>query len=164
MAPTDAAAVKQDPKLRLVMSDALGYFGITNNLANGPQANNPYGQNALVRQALDLAIDRPALVNVVFNGMFVPTVQAVPPSSPFFDEALKLPARDVAKAKALLQQAGVTLPVKLDLLTINDPQVHAGRRGDPVDGERGRLRRAHPGDGIRLLAAGAPRTASIRPT
>ena len=85
------------------MSDALGYFGITNNLANGPRANTPYGQNALVRQALDAAIDRAALVNVVFNGMYAPTVQAVPPSSPFFDEALKVPPRDVAKAKALLQ-------------------------------------------------------------
>ena len=60
VAPTDAAAVKQDPKLRLVLSDALGYFGITNNLANGARADNPYGQKALVRQALDLAIDRTA--------------------------------------------------------------------------------------------------------
>jgi peptide/nickel transport system substrate-binding protein len=119
---TDAPAVKQDPKLRLVVSDALGYFGIENNLANGPQANNPYGQKALVRQALDLAIDRQALVNVVFNGLYVPTVQAVPPSSPFFDEALKVPVRDVAKAKALLQQAGVSLPLRLDLLVINDPE------------------------------------------
>ena len=123
VAPTDAAAVKADPKLRLVVSDALGYFSITNNLANGPQADNPYGQNALVRQALDLAIDRAALVNVVFNDMYSPTVQAVPASSPFYDGALKVPARDVAKAKALLKQAGVPLPVKLDLLTFNDPQV-----------------------------------------
>jgi peptide/nickel transport system substrate-binding protein len=119
---TDAPAVKQDPKLRLVVSDALGYFGIENNLGNGPRSNNPYGQNALVRHALDLAIDRAALVNVVFNGLYVPTVQAVPPSSPFFDEALKVPTRDVAKAKALLQQAGVTLPLRLDLMVINDPE------------------------------------------
>ena len=41
VAPTDAAAVKADPKLRLVLSDALGYFGIINNLENGPQAKNP---------------------------------------------------------------------------------------------------------------------------
>ena len=58
----------------------------------GRGRTTPYGQNALVRQALDAAIDRAALVNVVFNGMYVPTVQAVPPSSPFFDEALKAPA------------------------------------------------------------------------
>jgi peptide/nickel transport system substrate-binding protein len=121
--PNDAAAVKADPKLRLVVSDALGYFGITNNLANGPRADNPYGKNALVRQALDLAIDRAALVQVVFNDMYSPGVQAVPASSPFHDEALKVPARDVAKAKALLQQAGVTLPLKLELLTFNDPDI-----------------------------------------
>jgi len=121
--PTDAAAVKADPKLRLVTSDSLGYFGITNNLDNGPQAKNPYGQNALVRQAFDLAIDRQALVNVVYNGMFTPNVQAVPSSSPFYDAALKVPARDVAKAKALLKQAGVTLPVKLELLAFTNPEV-----------------------------------------
>ncbi len=121
--PTDAAAVKADPKLRLVVSDALGYFGITNNLANGPQADNPYGKNALVRQAFDLAIDRAALVKVVFNDMYTPAVQAVPASSPFYDAALKVPARDVAKAKALLKQAGVKLPVRLDLLTFNDPDI-----------------------------------------
>jgi peptide/nickel transport system substrate-binding protein len=121
--PTDTAAVKADPRLRLVVSDALGYFSITNNLANGPRADNPYGKNALVRQALDLSIDRAALIQVVFNGMYVPTAQAVPPSSPFYDPAVKPPARDVAKAKALLKQAGVSLPVKLDLLSFNDPDI-----------------------------------------
>jgi peptide/nickel transport system substrate-binding protein len=121
--PTDAAAVKADAKLRLVISDSLGYFGITNNTDNGPQSKNPYGQNALVRQAFDLAIDRQALVNVVYNGMYQPSVQAVPASSPFNDPALVVPKRDVAKAKALLQQAGVTLPVKLELLAFNNPEV-----------------------------------------
>lgn len=123
VAPTDTAAVKADPKLRLVVSDALGYFGITNNLANGPLADNPYGKNALVRQALDAAIDRAALVNVVFNDMYSPTVQPVPGSSPFFNPGMPAPARDLDKAKALLKQAGVTLPVKLDLLVFNNPDV-----------------------------------------
>jgi peptide/nickel transport system substrate-binding protein len=121
--PSDAAAVKSDPRLRLVVSDGLGYFGLINNLGNGPAADNPYGKSALVRQALDLAIDRRALVNVVFNDMYVPSVQAVPPSSPFYDPDLKVPERDVAKAKELLRQAGVSLPVKLDLLTYNDPDI-----------------------------------------
>ena len=88
-----------------------------------PACRKPYGKNALVRQALDLAIDRAALVQVVFNDMYSPGVQAVPASSPFYDEALKVPARDVAKAKALLKQAGVTLPLKLELLTFNDPDI-----------------------------------------
>jgi peptide/nickel transport system substrate-binding protein len=119
--PTDATAVKADPKLRLVVSDSLGYFGITNNLANGHAADNPYGRSALVRQAFSLSIDRAALVNVVFNGMNTPTMQAVPMSSPFYDPKLKVPARDVAKAKALLAQAGVKLPVPVELMVANNP-------------------------------------------
>ena len=119
--PTDAAAVKADPKLRLVMSDSLGYFGITNNIANGARADNPYGKSALVRQAFSLAIDRNALVQVVFNGMYAPTMQAVPASSPFYDPALTVPARDVAKAKALLAEAGVKTPVPLELMVPNNP-------------------------------------------
>jgi peptide/nickel transport system substrate-binding protein len=121
--PSDAAAVKADAKLRLVVSDSLGYFGITNNLDHGPQSRNPYGQNALVRQAFGLAIDRQALVNVVYNGMYAPSVQAVPPNSPFYDAALTVPGRDVAKAKALLAKAGVAPPVKLELLAFNNSEV-----------------------------------------
>lgn len=119
--PTDAASVKADPKLRLVVSDSLGYFGITNNIGNGAAADNPYGRSALVRQAFSLAIDRNALVNVVFNGMNTPTMQAVPTSSPFYDPALKVPARDVAMAKALLKQAGVKPPVPVELMVANNP-------------------------------------------
>jgi peptide/nickel transport system substrate-binding protein len=121
IAPTDAAAVKADPKLRLVISDALGYLSITNNLDNGTRADTPYGKNPLVRQAFDAAIDRAALVEVVYSGMYAPSVQPVPQSSPFYDEALPAPPRDLAKSKSLLKQAGVALPVKVELLTPNQP-------------------------------------------
>lgn len=123
IAPTDAAAVKSDPRLRLVVSDSLGYFGITNNLANGPQANNPYGKSALVRQALSLAIDRKALVKVVFNDMYKASVEPVSATSPFYDPNIKVPDRNIAQAKVLLKQAGVQLPVKLTLLAQNQPDI-----------------------------------------
>ncbi len=123
IAPTDAAAVKADPKLKLVVSDALGYASITFNLDYGPRANTPLGKNPLVRQAFDAAIDRTALVSVVFSDMYAPGVLPVSPSSPFADPTLKAPPRDVAKAKALLQQAGVSLPVKVELLTPNQPDI-----------------------------------------
>ncbi len=123
VAPTDVAAVKADPRLKLAVSDALGYASITNNLDNGPRANTPYGRNPLVRQAFDAAIDRAALVSVVFSDMYAPSVQPVSQSSPFYDETLAPPPRDVAKAKALLKQAGVALPVKVELLTPNEPVI-----------------------------------------
>ena len=50
-------------------------------------------------------------------------MQAVPPNSPFYDAALTVPGRDVAKAKALLAKAGVAPPVKLELLAFNNPEV-----------------------------------------
>ena len=121
LAPTDVAAVKADPRFKLAVSDALGYIGLNNNLANGPRSDTPYGKNALVRAALDAAIDRAALVDVVFNGMFAPNAQPVAPNSPFYDEALTPPPRDLAKAKALLKQAGVTPPIALELLVPNQP-------------------------------------------
>jgi peptide/nickel transport system substrate-binding protein len=121
LAPTDVATVKADPRLKLVVSNALGYIGLINNLNFGPRSETPYGKNALVRAALDAAIDRQALVDVVFNGMFAPNVQPVAPNSPFHDEALSPRPRDLAKAKTLLRQAGVTPPVTLELLTPNQP-------------------------------------------
>ncbi len=106
--PTDTDAVKRDPKLRLVVSDALGYQGITYNVGNGPMADTPMGRDARVRRAFDMSIDREALMQVVYNGMYPPTAQAVPPESPFYDPAVKPVTRDVDAAKALLKQAGVT--------------------------------------------------------
>ena len=117
--PTDVAAVEKDPKLKVAIDDSLAYNGITFNTNNGPAQNSPVGKSALVRQAFELALDRPALIQVVYNGMFTPTVQANPPSSPYFFKDLQPPARDVAKVKALLQQAGVTLPVPVTLTITN---------------------------------------------
>jgi peptide/nickel transport system substrate-binding protein len=121
--PTDTDAVKRNPKLKLVTYDGLGYQGITYNLGNGPQSKTPLGQSALVRQAFDMSIDRDALMQVVYNGMYPPTAQAVPPESPFFDAAVKPVPRDVDHAKALLKQAGVTLPVGINLIVPNNPDL-----------------------------------------
>jgi peptide/nickel transport system substrate-binding protein len=63
------------------------------------------------------------LVNIVFNGMYAPGIEAVPASSPFYDPDVKLPTRDVDKAKQLLKQAGVSVPLKLDLLAPNEPDI-----------------------------------------
>jgi peptide/nickel transport system substrate-binding protein len=121
LAPTDVATAKADPRLKLAISNALGYIGLVNNLNFGPRSDTPYGKNALVRAALDAAIDRTALNDVVFNGMFAPNVQPVAPSSPFYDAAMTPPPRDLEKAKSLLRQAGVMPPVILELLTPNEP-------------------------------------------
>ena len=123
IAPTDVQAVRRDPKLKVAIGDALTYQGITINTGNGPAANTTIGQDALVRQAFELAIDRQALIEVVYDGLFTPTVQASPPSSPYYFRDIQPPARDVEKAKALLKQAGVPLPVPVTLTGPNNPDL-----------------------------------------
>jgi peptide/nickel transport system substrate-binding protein len=119
--PTDVAQVKNDPKLRIVASPALGYEGITFNLGNGDRSKAPIGQNALLRQAFDAAIDRQALVEVVFDGMYKPTAQAVPPASPFYAPGLEPVPRDIARAIALVKQSGVPAPVAVTMNVPNTP-------------------------------------------
>jgi peptide/nickel transport system substrate-binding protein len=69
-----------------------------------------------VRQALDLSIDREAINQVVFNGEFTPGNQWVSPEHPYYQKAFPIRGRDVAKAKALLKEAGVALPVAVDMM------------------------------------------------
>ena len=119
--PTDIAQVKADPKLSIVTSSALGYEDIIFNLGNGEQAKSAVGQNKLLRQAFEAAIDRQALVQVVFNGMYTPNAQAVSPASPFYIASVPPPPRDLAKAKALIKQSGVPTPITVQMNVPNTP-------------------------------------------
>ncbi len=121
--PTDVPAVQRDPKLKTAIGDSLAYTGISVNTDNGPAQETTLGKNTLLRQAFELALDREALIQVVYSGMYTSTIQANPPSSPFHFQDLKPPARDVAKAKALLQQAGVKLPVPVTLTITNGSDI-----------------------------------------
>jgi peptide/nickel transport system substrate-binding protein len=121
--PTDVPAVQKNPKLQTAIDDSLAYTGISINTDNGSAQETTLGKNALVRQAFELSIDREALIQVVYAGMYTPTVEANPPSSPFYFTNLKVPARDVAKAKALLKQAGVQTPVPVTLTITNGSDI-----------------------------------------
>jgi peptide/nickel transport system substrate-binding protein len=122
---TDIKTVREDKKLKLSKAVQLGYVGLTMNLGNGPKADNPLGKDARVRRALELAIDRDALNQVVFNGEFVPGNQWVNPQHPYYQQAFPVPKRDLAKAKALLKEAGVTAPITLDFMVPNGAETRA---------------------------------------
>src|SRR5260370_2888118 len=119
---TDIKAVRDNPKLRLSKAVSLGWFGLLINLDNGPKANNPLGKDARVRRAFELSLDRDAINQVVFNGEFVPGNQWVNPQSPYYQQAFPIPKRDVAKAKVLLKEAGVTTPITVDFMVTNGPE------------------------------------------
>jgi len=113
---TDIQAVRADPKLKLANPVGLFYLGITMNLANGDAANSPLGKDKRVRQAFEASIDRDAINQVAFNGEFVVGNQWINPQNPYYQQSLPVPKRDLAKAKALLKDAGVTLPVAVDYM------------------------------------------------
>jgi peptide/nickel transport system substrate-binding protein len=122
---TDIKAVRDNPKLKLIKAVSLGYTGITMNLANGPKADTPFGKDARVRRAFELSLDREAINQVVFNGEFVPGNQWISPQNFYYQQAFPIPKRDLAKAKALLKEAGVTGPLSLDFMVPNGPENRA---------------------------------------
>jgi peptide/nickel transport system substrate-binding protein len=66
-----------------------------------------------VRQALGYTLDRPAMIASMFKGAAeVGNDHVIAPLYPYFDSSIPQRTRDVAKAKQLLQGAGVTGPLK----------------------------------------------------
>src|SRR6201989_1318205 len=121
---TDLKDVRADSRLKLSTAIELGYQGVTLNIGKD-KAKGPLSQSAKVRQALDLSIDREAINQVVFNGEFKPGNQWVNPDHPYYQKAFPIRGRDVAKAKALLKEAGVTPPVSVDFMVPKGAETEA---------------------------------------
>ncbi len=90
---TDMKAVRADAKLRLIAGTGLAFQTISINVANGEKANTPLGRDPLVREALELALDRRAINQVVFDGEFVPNNQTEAPGTTYHVEARPVPER-----------------------------------------------------------------------
>lgn len=103
---SDVASVKADPKLNYGEIVGPGYMALYVNIGNGAKADNPFGKDKRLRQAFSLSIDREAINQVVFEGTAMAGNQPWPPSSPWFNKDIPVPARDVEKAKALMKEAG----------------------------------------------------------
>ena len=127
LAATDLDAASKDARLKVASITSLAYNGITINTDNGERAKNPLGQDKRVREALELSIDRNALNQVVFNGQFEPGNQWEAPSSPWYVKDMPIPARDVAKAKALLAAAGVPKPSFTMMVPTNPETLRAAQ-------------------------------------
>ena len=102
--PTDLPEIRGDNRLKVTGVPELGYQMIPLNVANGAKSKTL--ADARVRQAIDLAIDRDALVKAVFNNEYIPGNQWVSPSNYYYNAKFPVRKRDVAKAKQLLREAG----------------------------------------------------------
>ncbi|MFC7399813.1 ABC transporter substrate-binding protein [Chelatococcus sp. GCM10030263] len=113
LAPSDIPVVRDDANLQLALVTSVGYQGITINVGK-PRGDSPLAKDKRVRQALQLAIDRNAINEVVGSGTFKPAQQPISDTNPYFDKSLPVTTRDVEKAKALLAEAGYKrVPFKL---------------------------------------------------
>lgn len=108
ISPTDAGSIAANPRLKLAKSPSLGFVPIEFNVGNGKAADTPLGRDARVRRAFSLSIDREALNQVAFDGNYVPSHQFEAPGSTYYHPGFPAPKRDVAAAKKLLAEAGVT--------------------------------------------------------
>jgi peptide/nickel transport system substrate-binding protein len=121
---TDIRDVRADPRLKLSSALELGYMGLTINVGNDRNKGG-LSQSEKVRQALDLSIDRDAVNQVVFNGEFTPGNQWVSPEHPYYQKAYPVPKREVDRARALLKEAGLPLPISVDLMVPKGPENEA---------------------------------------
>jgi peptide/nickel transport system substrate-binding protein len=111
VAPSDFGAIKREGKLGTSKITELGYQGITINTGKSDEAKkNPLGRDPRVREAFELSLDRQGIVQVAMDGEADPGNQWVPPTNPYYAKNVPIPKRDVARAKALLKEAGVTNP------------------------------------------------------
>jgi peptide/nickel transport system substrate-binding protein len=124
VAASDMPALKTDTRFRTANVTEIGYQGITINVGKSDLAQkNPLGKDARVREAFELALDREGIVQVVMEGEATVGNQWVAPSNPFYAKNMPVPKRDVARAKALLKEAGVPNPtVTLMAATTSDNQ------------------------------------------
>jgi peptide/nickel transport system substrate-binding protein len=124
MSPSDVPSLKSDNRFKISKITEIGYQGITINVGKSDLAQkNPLGKDPRVREAFELALDREGIVQVVMEGEAQVGNQWVAPNNPFYAKNMPVPKRDVARAKALLKEAGVESPaVTLMAPTTSDAQ------------------------------------------
>ena len=111
VASSDMDKLQADKKLKTSRITEIGYQGITINVGKSDQAQkNPLGRDPRVREAFELALDRQGLAQVVMDGEATVGNQWVPPNNPYYARNVPVPKRDIARAKALLKEAGVPNP------------------------------------------------------
>ena len=102
--------LKSDPAFNYVTSATAG---IPDYVAMNTV--EPPFDNKLVRQAVYWALDRDAIRQVAYFGAGESGIEEVPTGSSWYDGS-PLVAPNIDKAKSLLQQAGVTTPLKVEYL------------------------------------------------
>src|SRR5712691_486735 len=120
VAPTDLATMRGDPRVKLYDAASIGYRLLSINTNKGAAAKSPLGSSAALREAFELSLDRAIINQVAFDGLFIPGNQPEAPGTPFCAQAFPAPARNLARATALVAASGLAR-VPVNFLVSNDP-------------------------------------------
>ncbi|MNM47382.1 Periplasmic dipeptide transport protein precursor [compost metagenome] len=107
--PADLKALREDKALKLPDQAGFNLGYIAYNVMpqlKGQTVPNPLA-DLKVRQALDMAVNKPQIIESVYQGAGQLAVNAMPPTQWSYDTTIKDAKYDPEKAKALLKEAGV---------------------------------------------------------
>ena len=114
---TDIKRGEADPRIKMYSTPGLGFDFLHINVGSAPRNTGPLATNPKLREALELSIDRNALVQAISNGAYLVGNQPVPPTSRYYVKELPIPSRNIERAKQLVKEAGfTTVPVTLLIL------------------------------------------------
>jgi peptide/nickel transport system substrate-binding protein len=112
--PADVADMAKNKGVTTFHTDTNNFSWIFLN------ANRAPFNNKLVRQALFYAVPYQQIIDQVYKGKANPVIGLLDPNSPGYDgDGLLKQTYDPAKSKALLAQAGVSTPVKYEVMMSN---------------------------------------------
>ena len=162
---TDIKEVRSDSRLKLSTALELGYLGITHECrqrreVEGPARPARQGASG-ARTCRSIAMRSTRSCSTASSCR---AISGSTPSSSYYQKSLPVPKRDVAKAKALIKEAGVHDADRGRLHGAAGRREQGGRRGHSGDGGRGRLRHEDPRHRVRDLAQAGESRASTRPT
>ncbi|MGV8918205.1 MAG: ABC transporter substrate-binding protein [Pseudomonas sp.] len=107
--PADIASLKSDKSLHVIEQSGYNLGYISYNVEHGPLGN------VQVRQALDMSVNKQAIINAVFQGAGQLAQNAMPPTQWGYDDTVKDAAYNPEKAKQMLRAAGVKEGTELTL-------------------------------------------------
>jgi peptide/nickel transport system substrate-binding protein len=106
--PQDVPTIEGDESMKIIERPAFNVAYVTINQKQKPM------DKLEVRQAVAYGLDREAVVNNFYGGRGVVAKEMMPPEVMGYADDVTEYTYDPAKAKQLLQKAGLTLPVKID--------------------------------------------------
>ncbi|MWD28503.1 ABC transporter substrate-binding protein [Aquicoccus sp. SCR17] len=121
--PADVQAMKDDDGINLMQQEGLNVGYLAYNTKQEPF------DNPKVRKALNMAIDKQAIIDVVFQGSGQIAKNPIPPTMWSYNEAIEDDAYDPEAAKKMLEDAGVSdLSMKIWAMPVQRPYNPNARR------------------------------------